>query len=228
MQAYTYRDAETFEGGIVFAKSNIEARRLAASRLHFDEISGINVNRREDLDKYYEAGVPAKVLVSEGWYFGCDGCSMQIDEYNMDDAHLPIDGIVGFERRPIYCCHQCRIDHLTKAAARKAHGQAFLDMMRDFLREDLSGGDVTLDTREASFYVPEQDGPFVVAHAKLYFSFPGMEISSASLEYNHSGAYNRILIGPVRPTYFCAAGDKEAFEKFYADHKAKKAPKELA
>lgn len=63
-KAYSYLETDEFTGGIVFAKSNIEARRIGANILNMDGIGGMTVSRRKDLDKYEQKGVPAWLLAA--------------------------------------------------------------------------------------------------------------------------------------------------------------------
>lgn len=212
MGAYSYFETDEYTGGIIFAKSNIEARKAGANLLNMDGIGGLEVRRRKDLDRYEASGVPAWLLVAEGWRFECHGCGMQINESNMDDEGMPVTGVVGVESGQIYCCHACRMQHKAEAAAKKAFGEAFLDMLRDMVRSRFPDFDHNFGQYRAHVYVSRWNHEVAVQRAEVRFSFPGMKIGPASLSYNHEGKYGSTLIGPVRPEFYCCNGDRETFE----------------
>lgn len=217
MGAYSYLELNEWTGGIVFAKSNIEARRLGANLLNMDDIGGMEVKRRKDLDKYEGKGVPAWLLVSDGWHFECHGCGMRIDDCSMEDASLPITGIVGAESGAIYCCHTCRMEARAEHAAQEAFGEAFLDMLKDLVRNRFPNIDHCFGEHRQHVYVQRWSRPMVVQQARVSFNFPGMKIGPATLEYHHCGnAHGSPIIGPVRPHFYCCNGDREAFEAFAA------------
>ncbi|MBV7408715.1 hypothetical protein [Maritimibacter sp. DP1N21-5] len=213
MGAYSYLETDEFTGGIVFAKSNIEARRIGANLLNMDDIGGMEVKRRKDLDRFEETGVPAWLLVSEGWRFECLGCGMQINEDEMEDAGLPVTGIVGVEHGHIYCCHVCRMQRMAEYAACKAFGEAFLDMLKGVVTARFPDIEPCFGEYRHHVYVPTWCSPYVVQQAKVHFSFPGMKIGPASLVYQHqANAHGSRITGPVKPEFYCCNGDREAFE----------------
>lgn len=220
MGAYSYLETDEFTGGIVFANSNIEARRIGSNLLDRDEIGGMAVNRRKDLDKYEQTGVPAWLLISQGWHFECFGCGMRIDDCGLEDAHLPVTGVVGKESGNVYCCHTCRMESLARDAAIKAYGEAFLEMLRDMVRDKFPGIEHAFGEHKAHVYIPRHQGGFSVAEAEVRFNFPGMKIGPAALSYRWSTYAN---IGPVRPEFWCCNGDRQAFEAFAAEAKRTKA-----
>ncbi len=213
MGAYSYLDTDEYTGGIVFARSNIEARKLGANLLDRDEIAGLEVRRRADLDKYEQTGVPAWLLVAEGWRFECDGCGMQINDCSFEDEGLSVTGIVGIEGRAIYCGHACRMEARAERAARKAFGAAFVDMLQDLVRDRFPDFEHNFGSYNGRSYIPSWSGPpYCVVWASIQFEFPGMKFGPACLRYDHHGPNGQTLIGPVRPEFFCPGGDREAFE----------------
>lgn len=217
MGAYSYMETDEWTGGIVFAKSNIEARRIGANLLNMDEIGGMQVNRRKDLDRFEATGVPASLLVSQGWRFECHGCGLRLDDYSLEDARLPVSGVVGVESGRIYCCHTCRMEARADDAAREAFGAAFLDMLKDVVRARFPGIEHHFGEHRQHVFVPHRMRPLVVVQARVSFAFPGMKIGPATMEYHHCGQHGSHLIGPVRPVFYCCNGDREAFEAFVAE-----------
>lgn len=72
-----YRVVEDCEstGGIVFAKTNAQARRLGASDFNAGEFDGLICNRAPEFDKYCPGPVPREALFENGWYYECEECS---------------------------------------------------------------------------------------------------------------------------------------------------------
>lgn len=220
MGAYSYLETDEWTGGIVFAKSNIEARKAGANLLDRDGIAGMEVKRRKDLDKFEATGVPAWILVSDGWNFECFGCGYRIEDWRMDEDGLPVTGVVGFEGGRIFCCHACRMEHLADRAAKEAFGNAFCDMLKDIVRARLPHIDPCFGEFQTYAYPQGQGGVYVVKYAQVKFRFPGMKIGPATIEYRHEGRYGAPLIGPVRPEFHCCNGDREAFENLFAPPEA--------
>lgn len=196
------------QGGVIFAKSNLHARKIGANLWNDDELGGMTVKRRKDLDRYKDTGVPAKLLVWEGWRFECSGCGMTIDDDIHEDEGLPTDGIVGNESGRVYCSHACRAISLATEAHNKAYGQAFTDMLKDMVRKRFPQFQHYFGEWTPHSFV--QQG--AVKQAIVYFDFPGRKYGPASLHYDHCGDRGSTLIGPVKPYYQCASGDREAFE----------------
>ena len=210
MKAYSYLETDEWTGGIIFAKSNIEARRLGANILDRDEIAGMQVNRRPDLDQYEQTGVPASVLVGSGWHFECCGCGMHIDEDNLYDKHMKPSDVVGYESGQVFCSHGCRMEWKAEQAGRKAFGQAFVEMMKDVVRKRIPEIEWNFGEFKEHAYV-QGSGPFVVIQARVYFDFPGRKHGPATIEYHHAGKYGAPMIGPAQLVFYCPNGDLEAF-----------------
>ena len=209
-KAYSVLETDENTGGIVFAKSNVEARRIGANLFNNGEFGGLSVARRPDLDAYEPTGVPAAVLVEDGWHFECFGCGMRIETSNLEEMGRNAEHVVGFEGRPIYCCHACRASARAMVAGAKAFGEAFCDMLESMVRARFPKIDPCFGEHPRHHYV-EAAYPFSVADASVKFSFPGMKIGPASLIYRHVGKYGARIIGPVRPEFVCCTGDVEAF-----------------
>ncbi|MEO0955758.1 MAG: hypothetical protein AAFY12_12250 [Pseudomonadota bacterium] len=219
LKAFQVQEPHEGKGGILFEKTAIAARRNGASIYNDDELRGMSVTRRRDLDKYERTGVPASVLIGEGWWMECHGCGMTITEDSLEDEkRLRWNDVVGFEH-DVYCCHACRMSSLATAAARKVFGDAFLDMMKDIVRKCFPETEAHFDDYRHHVYVPGQHTPFVVGQASVQFSFPGMEFGPAALVLRHEGQFGSALHGPARAIFTCCSGDREAFEEFVRDHK---------
>jgi hypothetical protein len=203
-------------GGIIFANSNIEARKSASSIWGDGELRGWRVHRQPGLDKFNKTGVPAWLLVADGWRFECSGCGMTIEEERLEDEGLNVTHVVGKENGRVFCCHSCRIDFMSLNAAAEAHGEAFLEMMRDLLRNRFSGEDLFFGEHRQHVYVRRYNSPLVVEQAWVSFSYPEMKYGPATLKYEKNGEYNRDSINCGRWFYSVPAGDIERYEKWAA------------
>lgn len=212
MGAYSCLELDEWTGGIVFAKTKRDALRIGADAFNHGDCENMEITRRKDLDRYEGVGVPAWLLVDEGWRFECWGCGMQINDSELEGNGLPITGVVGKESGRIYCCHACRMESMADDAARRAFGEAFTEMLRDMVRDRFPGIEHNFGERPHHVYVGGGT-PITVKEASVYFDFPGMKIGQASLTYRHAGLHGREIIGPVRPEYYCCSGDREAFER---------------
>lgn len=219
MPAYVVMEMDERTGGVVFAKDKRTAERIGANKWADGEIGYVEVTRRADFDRYEDTGVPARILVEEGWHFECHGCGMRIDDSTFDDEGLPVSGIVGNESGAVYCCHTCRMQAQGREAQIKAFGDAFLDMLRDVVRTRFGEVEfVAGDSWGNHVYISRSYDPLVVSEASVAFNFLGQKIAPATLDYRHTIRPSCIhpsgmdTIGPAECRFHCCNGDREAFE----------------
>lgn len=218
-KAFSVLETDENTGGIVFAKSAVEARRIGANLYNHDDFSGLSVHRVPRLDKFEQTGVPAWLLVADGWRFECFGCGMSVNEDDLADLGMKVEDVVGRESGRIFCCHTCRRDSMARDAAIDGFGRAFLDMMQDIVRRRFPVDGISFGEHRHHVYVPKWYSPLVVVQAHVGFSFPGMKIGPASLHYRHEGPGGTSLIGPAPLEFHCCNGDRETFEAFAAETK---------
>jgi hypothetical protein len=129
-QAYIVQDGESLEGGVLFASSAVEARRIGADLFGGGDLRGMIVRRAHWADQYAATGVPARELVAFGWQFECAGCDRTINAGQLANRGIAIDAIVGVDGGDVFCCDSCQMlalerrrredDTRTDAAARLA------------------------------------------------------------------------------------------------------------
>ena len=79
-KAYACLEPYESTGAIIFARSNIEARRWSANEFHDDDIGGMSVKRAPWADKYGSRGkIPIADMVDHGWNFECMWSGNRID-----------------------------------------------------------------------------------------------------------------------------------------------------
>jgi hypothetical protein len=96
-------DPETSE--IVFAKSNVEARRIHTNSQGSD-FADANITRKKEFDQYAPGPVPPKALLYDGWWFDCTGCGRTL---NLSDDDMWVDGDDVDELKEM-ADHNARID----------------------------------------------------------------------------------------------------------------------
>lgn len=212
-KAYLVTEPNENTGGVVFAASDIEARRWGAGEWNDGELSGMSAIRRKDFDQYHGKGVPARILVAEGWHFECHGCWMRIEEWALEDVGLTVDGVVGTESSQIYCCAECESRALACRAREKAAGEDFLAQLRRIVTARFGPIEFVTGRYMGRVYAVERDGHVMVEQAVVSFNFPGQQLGPASLRYDWD---RRVKVGPPHPAYMVCNGDREAFESWAA------------
>lgn len=218
LKAYAVTETESgeYSGAILFARSNIEARRAGAAEFNDQQLGGMSVLRAKWADRYGSRyAVPARELIDAGWHFECWGCGARLDTDWLYDHHLPCAGVIGRQDGPVYCCARCRRKHLNHERRKRAEERRaleYLKMMvrRRFLNVDFADDEGQYRTHHAS--VEAGHAGWQWRHVVVVFRFPGMKIAPATLSFD----CHRPWVGPPHPEYWCCAGDREAFEAWAA------------
>ena len=143
MPAYAINDFDADEpcGVVLFAKSNIEARRRGASALNIDEIGGLSCCRAPWADEYEADGiVPASVMIDNGWKITCSGCDQWIDGDGtvsrfIDGQEVEVDVDVVGTQHSAYCTPECRDqDRWRRAWMQRGERRCFEVFKRELLR----------------------------------------------------------------------------------------------
>lgn len=220
LKAYIVQEECEGTGGVVFARSNVEARRFGADEYNGGDFSGLSVNRAKGWDKYEKSGVPISEMIYDGWYFECHGCGQRMDEDWFYDQRMNPSQARGVSGGNCYCCWQCEADAAAEGAARKAYGRVFLGIMRDWATARFGDVEFMTEAFKEYVYVVSRNGHMQVEQAVVSFSFPGMEIGPASIRFDMSGRVSfrgAKFLGPPEMVVMCCNGDRDAFEKFAAD-----------
>jgi hypothetical protein len=196
---------EPFEntGGIIFARSNIEARKIGASEWNEGEIGGCQCRRAPLLDKY--AGVPVSgvdMIMHYGWWIECSGCGRKVDADAIEyDGLDPIDA--GHES--VWCCKRCMHESKARKFRERRLKRIVVNTMVEDLQRRVPGVEVIGDDAKSMFDRPHVDfgKADCVQQATIAFTFPGMKMGP--------GHY-RIDRDDPEPKLTVCAGDHEAFK----------------
>lgn len=241
LKAYACLEPYENTGAIIFAKSNIEARRISADEFHDGDIAGMSVKRAPWADKFGSRyKVPIKDMVEHGWRFECCWSGITIDEYIYDygveiydaeteegawDETVKGKEPVGFQEGLCFACQEYADEYYEEQRKRKEFEEEKLKYYRNIVLKNFP--DAILVNSENRYgwkehiYTEKVNGTEnrIVQQVRIPFSFPGMK-HSASLEVyrNYVNYENQ---GPIMPAFYCANGDKEAFEAWAKEQKEK-------
>lgn len=220
MPAFTVQINDPYEpaGCVVFAKTDIEARRKGANELDCDEIGGLECRRAKWADEYEPMGyVPATVMLANNWSLSCSGCEQmiydggEVTRYDEDDQEYEVEVNPVDHGRHVYCTPECRDRDLTQSARRKRGERRFWEALKREALRKLPG--IVID--------PEKSGACYFGHHTkskrdraicfvVCFSFPGSKYGGKyryDLGYDDTRGKRQILI---------ANGDMEAWDAFRA------------
>lgn len=243
LKAYACMEPYENTGAVIFAKSNIEARRWGADEFHDGELAGMIVNRAPWADKYGSRNkVPISVMVDNGWHFECCWSGVTIDseiyEYGVEiwnpqtneyeyDETLKGKEPVGFQESIYFACQEYADKwYEYKRLEKEFHEQELKYyrgiVLKNFPDAILMNGEGYM-RRESIGSYDMKSGDFI-GHGLRYvnglhipFGFPGMK-HWAALEYRQP-EYGKI--GPTCPDFICANGDLEEFKKWSVGQKEK-------
>lgn len=212
LRAFAVTEENENTGAIIFAEHDIVARKRGADEFNDGELRGITCRRAPWADAFADQGVPAKVMIENGWHFECCGCGETIDEDWLYDNDRTIEGVIGFQHSKIYCCEICEARDRLYEAIKRDHERRAIDALKAFVRRRFPS--VTFSTEgnwKPHAYATERKDAWHVASAVVSFEFPGMKIGAATCRIEREQG-NGHLIGPIWPEYQCCVGDREAFE----------------
>jgi len=229
LKAYACTEPEEHTGGVIFAKSNIEARKWAAREWNDGELAGMSVKRAPWADKYgSDNNVPISVMVDNGWHFECAWSGLRIDSdlYNEpqavkneetgkweDDNFLIGKEPVGFQNDLLFACQEYRDLYKKEQQRRKEYEEEMKSLYRGYVLSKLPEA-VLVDSKEfgKGEYIWAQfwEGIYYVTHATIPFEFPGMKHWAA---FKIEQKYGR-EIGPFAAKFTCAQADYDEFVKW--------------
>jgi len=214
LMAFAVTEPDEGIGGVVFASSDIVARRVGANRYNDGELSGMRVRRASWADRFAPGPVPFTALFDQGWWQDCQGCGVRIEDGACDDAgnyrvFKPVETAQG-----VFCRPSCHSRHQAHERARQRAEQRAIAQLQDHVRSRL--GEVVFEERQHA-YVSRLGRHWQAEQVVVRFSFPGATLGPASCRFEWK---NGKPYGPLQPQFFCPAGDKAAFEAFVAERRS--------
>jgi hypothetical protein len=220
MPAFTVQIDDWYEpqACIVFAPSDIVARRKGAAELDWEGIGGLKCHRTQWADEYEPTGVvPATAMLANGWSLTCFGCDQTIYDGGTVTRYTEDDEEYEEEVHPIgtqhccYCSVECEQRYLTERARRKRGERRFwAALAREAMRK--FPGVVVSEAQNSHHH------KYFGAHSKsgrdralcfvVGFTFPGSRYGGSyryDLDYEATKGERQVLI---------ANGDMAAWEAF--------------
>lgn len=225
MPAFAVNDYDACEprGCVVFAKSNIEARRRGASELDCDEICGLSCRRAEWADEFEASkSVPAEVMLANGWQLTCSGCDQIIYDGGtvtrwVDDEEVEIGVAPVGTQHYAFCTPECHASETFRRAWMKRGDRRCFEVFKREVMRKLPG--VTIDPdKPADERWSGHHHRYFGHHSKskrgraicfvVHFTFPGSKYGGSyryDLGYEDKRGKRQVLI---------ANGDMDAWRAF--------------
>ena len=184
LRAYSVQGDET--GCVVFAHSNVIARRNGANELDIP-FEGIESCRlAPEFDEYAPGPVPAKALLAAGWWQYCSGCSKQVredDDDFEDEAETIPAHPVYIGTQSVFCSQSCHDNEMIRRAQRK-------------------------QTHDEMLAYATGKWPGIVVTGSYEFTIP------PSMSFTFPGGQYPVRFNAGEPHVTVLAVDKEAWDRF--------------
>lgn len=110
MKAFSVQETDERTGGIVFAKTNAQARRQGSSAYSDGDFHSVECYRAPWADRYALQGyVPTNAMIANGWHYECWHCGQYLPDEEADFEAATGNGHTAF------CNELCEYDyHRTK------------------------------------------------------------------------------------------------------------------
>lgn len=235
-KAYACLEPYENTGAVIFATSNIEARRVSANEFHDGELGGMSVKRAPWADKYESRhNIPISVMVDNGWHFECtySGLTIDSDLYDyprsvqddkgnwIDDDFLVGKEPVGYQDTRCFACAEYEELFNIQENKRKAFEAEQVEFYKNYILEKLPEATIIdEDGYNNGIHVysvsSNHSDARVIQQLSIPFSFPGMK-HWACMKLD-MGYYNAPK-GPTQPIFTCANDDHEEFLKWIEKQK---------
>jgi hypothetical protein len=210
VKAYICIETYECQGGVVFAETNLAARKIASYEWNDGELGGLSVRRAPNLDKYYGKGVPAwDLIVNHGWRWeGCCNCGQSLDYDDLEDVGKDPTKVVGYDGCLVFCDQKCKDEYTKDEQEKDATGNAFLSAMIDRLKKRF--GDIEI--ARTHHFTTKRDGYCTTEQAIVDFDFPGRKYMHASWRYSNDNYRPCEKLMPCSIRLTCSNGDIDTFE----------------
>lgn len=234
LKAYSCMETYSGEwkGAIIFAKTNLQARKWAANEFNDGELGGLQVTRAPWADKYgSRSKVPAWDMIEHGWHFECYHSSVIINsdtyydgveiydsetETYIHDPETINQFAVGFQDGPIFACQKYHDEYYEEKRKKKEFEEESVKPYREIVLKRLPDAvlidsDAKFGSREYIYSISsdKEKDIRVVEEISIPFEFPGQKHWAALKLRREPDTYQ--TIGPMKPYFVCASADLEAF-----------------
>lgn len=208
LKAYAVQEEDEGTGGVVFAKSSAEARRMGAARFGDGDFNWGKARRLPWADAFAPGPVPAKDMIEHGWWYECAHCYRRIEDGATDEeTGEPVAfDVVETPSGNLYCAPACHDAALAEARERKEVEAATIADLSARLLAKLPGA---VPTKGHHVYAARPNGEtaFRAQQGILHFRFPGAVHGDAALRFDKFDEAPHVMV---------CGGDMEAFEAWRA------------
>ena len=211
--AFAVQEDTEGSGGVVFAKTNAQARRFGACEFGDGDFHSVSARRAQWADKFAEQGwVPVAAYLDAGWYWYCSGCEKRIadgEEFG-GEPDWTVDDVIEPRRGYAYHNQACYDAAMAYEAERTRRQQRAIERFKAIVQRRFPG--VVFSQTKPGGLNPQHAFAsrglkgWYTSQVIVSFEFPGMTIAPATLRYERSsGKHNK-------PAYYVCGGDRDAFE----------------
>ena len=212
LRAFAVLEENENTGGIVFAKTNAQARRLGAGIFADGDFHSVSCRRAPFADHCAEDQIVSNaLLIDNGWHFECAWTGERIDIDSLDERDLVPEDVTGTQHGLAFMnavneaefrLDRAQHEHVKRRWIRRLKRVA----LRLYPDAKVKGGGYA--------YTDRLEGVIRVVNVRIEFDWSEKQIAPASLEINAKSKAGR-----RRPFLMCATGDKALFEAWVAGQK---------
>jgi hypothetical protein len=218
-KAYSVTDPDPYEAGscIVFANTDIEARKRGADVLNLDEIGGLKCKREPWADQYEaENKIPATEMLAHGWALMCRGCEQLMEDggyvtrYGDDGEETEIDINPTGTQHYCFCTPECEASEREYRARCKRGERRFLAALIREAHRKFPGIAIQESGHHCYFDHHSKSNRCRAICFVVDFTFPGSKYRASyryDLGYEATKGKRSLLV---------ANGDKDAWVAFRA------------
>lgn len=199
--AYAVQDEDGI-GGIVFAKSNAEARRTGSAQFGSGDFNWGGATRLQWADQFAPGPVPFKEMFDRGWWQECDGCGCMMRDGECDDEGDEREFDIVEIGNAVYCAPACRESFLADKIEKKRIEDWVIGDLTDRLLRLMPGA---IGCGESHVYVRGGNRPCAPEQAYIQFTYPGARHGLGYLRFDKIGEAPHVTV---------AAGDMVAFRRW--------------
>jgi hypothetical protein len=207
---------------VIWAWSNIEARRIWADWKNEGELGGITCRRVPKFDKHEATGVPVGEMIALGCWTETDCHHVLGGEDDLQGPHIGVWG------GTIYCNEDCKSKAIARRNREDRAAASMADEMMAWARarvgnlpmrirhqyaEDYDG---TPTVRDVSIAIDWDGGRYGDPWVRLAWPDPVVPFESGLSRVGQYVSPSRYM-GPPWLAFMVANGDRDAFEKYIAD-----------
>lgn len=223
-RAYSVLCRDENTGGIVFASRPSTARRRAAAQFDLDP-DYVSCRRAPYADHLVGTPVSAGFLIGQGWHFECSGCGAHLDNDHLWENNIQPEDVVGTQRSAVYCTAVCEAEDALQRARSKRLETKWIRRFEAIIRKRFPEAEIVRNAgslKPHAYASAGRDGVLRIKQVIVEFRLPGLKYPAtlASGWGNYGGLRNvkERNESERKPGWFCASGDKDAFDAYVRDH----------